>query len=87
MDWNSYQYNLDLADQAIQEGKLEIATEIFDKLFKDDKDGIHLYAMILTESNPEYSLHSKELVKFAEKYNIDKVLSKLDKKINDNKGN
>jgi len=63
------------ADKYIQENNIEAAKEIFDKVFKNDTNYIH--AVILTESNPEYSIFSKEFNKLLNKYYIDILISNI----------
>ena len=68
------------ADKYIQENNIEAAKEIFDKVFKNDTNYIH--AVILTESNPEYSVFSKEFNKLLNKYYIDILMNNISKKFN-----
>ena len=68
------------ADKYIQENNIEAAKEIFDKVFKNDTNYIH--AVILTESNPEYSVFSKEFNKLLNKYYIDRLMNNISKKFN-----
>ena len=65
------------ADKYIQENNVEAAKEIFDKVFKNDTNYIH--AVILTESNPEYSVFSKEFNKLLNKYYIDTLMNNINK--------
>ena len=68
------------ADKYILENNTEAAKEIFDKVFKNDTNYIH--AVILTESNPEYSVFSKEFNKLLNKYYIDILINNISKKLN-----
>ena len=68
------------ADKYIQENNIEAAKEIFDKVFENDTN--YIYAVILTESNHEYSIFSKEFNKLLNKYYIDILMSNISKKLN-----
>ena len=56
---------LNLAENALKANKIDLAWDILDEAFDSF---IHVHAWILTESNPEYSIYTKELYKFVEKY-------------------
>ena len=77
MTYKQGQKLLKEADKYIQEKYIEEAKEIFDKVFKNDTNYIH--AVILTESNPEYSVFSKEFNKFLNKYYIDVLMNNINK--------
>lgn len=77
MTYRQEQKLLKEADKYIQEKYIEAAKEIFDKVFKNDTNYIH--AVILTESNPEYSIFSKEFNKLLNKYYIDTLMSNISK--------
>lgn len=77
MTYRQGQKLLKEADKYIQEKYIEEAKEIFDKVFKNDTNYIH--AVILTESNPEYSVFSKEFNKFLNKYYIDVLMNNINK--------
>ena len=49
----------------IANNKFDLAWDILDEAFDSF---IHVHAWILTESNPEYSIYTKELYKLVEKY-------------------
>ena len=77
MTYRQGQKLLKEADKYIQEKYIDEAKEIFDKVFKNDTNYIH--AVILTESNPEYSVFSKEFNKFLNKYYIDVLMNNINK--------
>ena len=77
MTYRQEQKLLKEADKYIQENNVEAAKEIFDKVFKNDTNYIH--AVILTESNPEYSVFSKEFNKLLNKYYIDTLMNNINK--------
>ena len=56
---------LAIAETAIANSKFDLAWDILDEVF--DRF-IHVHAWILTESNPEYSIYTKELFKLVAKY-------------------
>lgn len=68
------------ADKYIQENNIEAAQKIFDIVFENDTN--HIHAVILTESNPEYSVLSKEFNRLLNKYYIDVLMSNISKKLN-----
>lgn len=80
MTYRQGQKLLKEADKYIKENNTEAAKEIFDKVFKNDTNYIH--AIILTESNPEYSIFSKEFNKLLNKYYIDTLMNNINKKLN-----
>ena len=59
---------LAIAETAIANSKFDLAWDILDEVFDSF---IHVHAWILTESNPEYSIYTKELFKLVEKYELD----------------
>ena len=63
------------ADKYIQENNIEAAQKIFDIVFENDTN--HIYAIILTESNPEYSVLSKEFNRVLNKYYIDTLMNNI----------
>lgn len=65
------------ADKYIQENNTEAAQKIFDKVFENDTNYIH--AVILTESNPEYSVCSKEFNRLLNEYYIDVLMNNINK--------
>ena len=65
------------ADKYIQENNTEAAQKIFDKVFENDINYIH--AVILTESNPEYSVCSKEFNRLLNEYYIDVLMNNINK--------
>ena len=67
------------ADKHIQENNIEAAKKLFDIVFKNDTN--HIYAVILIESNPEYSVLSKEFNRLLNKYYIDVLMNNISKKI------
>lgn len=73
MTYNQGQKLLKEADKYIQENNIDAAKEIFDKVFENDTNYIH--AVILTESNYEYSIFSKEFNKLLNEYYIDKLMN------------
>jgi len=77
MTYRQGQKLLKEADKYIQEKYTEAAKEILDKVFKNDTNYIH--AVILTESNPEYSIFSKEFNKLLNEYYIDTLMSNINK--------
>ena len=80
MTYRQGQKLLKEADKYIKENNTEAAKEIFDKVFENDTNYIH--AVILTESNPEYSVFSKEFNKLLNKYYIDTLMNNINKKLN-----
>lgn len=80
MTYRQGQKLLKEADKYSQDNNTKAAKEIFDKVFKNDTNYIH--AVILTESNPEYSIFSKEFNKLLNKYYIDTLMSNISKKLN-----
>lgn len=56
---------LNLAEKALKANKIDLVFDILDEVFDSF---IHVHAWILTESNPEYSIYTKELFKLVEKY-------------------
>lgn len=75
MNFEKEKQLLQKAEILLKEGNTVEVIEIFKTLYKDDTNKIH--AHILTESNPEYSLYSKELNKLLEKYYIDILIKKI----------
>ena len=73
-----YHYSLNLlkkADKLILVGNIKNAKDIFNKVFGQDTNYMH--AIILTESNPEYSIFSKEFNKLLNEYYLDCLFSKI----------
>lgn len=66
------------ADKYIQENNTEAAQKIFGIVFENDAN--HIHAVILTESNPEYSICSKEFNRLLTKYYIDVLTNSTSKK-------
>lgn len=66
------------ADKYIQENNTEAAQKIFDIVFENDAN--HIHAVILTESNPEYSVLSKEFNRLLNKYYINVLINNISKK-------
>ena len=56
---------LAIAETAIANNNYDLAWDILDEAFDSF---IPVHAWILTESNPEYSIYTKELFKLVEKY-------------------
>lgn len=56
---------LAIAETAIANNNYDLAWDILDEAFDSF---IHVHAWILTESNPEYSIYTKELFNLVEKY-------------------
>lgn len=56
---------LAIAETAIANNNYDLAWDILDETFDSF---IHVHAWILTESNPEYSIYTKELFNLVEKY-------------------
>lgn len=77
MTYKQGQKLLKEADKYIQENNIDAAKEIFDKVFENDTNYIH--AVILTESNYEYSIFSKEFNKLLNEYYIDTLMSNINK--------
>lgn len=75
MTYKQGQKLLKEADKYIQENNIDAAKEIFDKVFENDTNYIH--AVVLTESNPEYSIFSKEFNKLLNEYYIDTLMSNI----------
>lgn len=80
IDFNKERKLMLKADLFVLSGYKDKALEIIKEVFKDDFN--YLNAFYLTESNPEYSLYSKELNELVHKYMLDLCLNNLDKKIN-----
>ena len=59
IDWNKERKLMLKADLFVLSGYKDKALEIIKEVFNDDFN--YLNAFYLTESNPEYSLYSKEL--------------------------
>ena len=78
IDFNKERKLMLKADLFVLSGYKDKALEIIKEVFKDDFN--HLNAFYLTESNPEYSLYSKELNKLVHKYMLDLCFINLDKK-------
>lgn len=68
------------ADKYIHENNIEAAQKIFNIVFGND--ATHIYAVILTESNPEYSVCSKEFTRLLNKYYIDVLMNNISKILN-----
>lgn len=68
MNYNQGQKLLKEAEKYIKENNIDAAKEIFDEIYKNDEN--YLYAVIITESNPEYSMFSKEFNKLLNEYLI-----------------
>lgn len=77
MNYKQGQKLLKEADKYIQENNIGAAKEIFDKVFENDTN--YIYAVILTESNYEYSIFSKEFNKLLNKYYIDTLMNNISK--------
>ena len=75
MTYNEELILLKEADKYIQDNNTEAAKKIFNIVFKNDT--FHIYAVILTESNPEYSIFSKEFNRLLNKYYIDILMDKM----------
>ena len=56
---------LRMAEIAVKNNNFDLVWDILDEAFDSF---IHIEAWILTESNPEYSMHSKGLFREVEKY-------------------
>ena len=78
IDWNKEIKLMPKADFFVLSGDKDTALKIIKEVFKDDFN--YLNAFYLTESNPEYSLYSKELNKLVHKYMLDLCFINLDKK-------
>lgn len=78
IDWNKERKLMLKADLFVLSGYKDKALEIIKEVFNDDFN--YLNAFYLTESNPEYSLYSKELNELVHKYMLDLCLNNLDKK-------
>ena len=63
------------AEKLLQENKSDEVILIFNELYGDDTNWMH--AHLLTESNPEYSIYSKELNSLLHKYYINKLTDKV----------
>ena len=70
---------LNKAEFLIKENKNDEALVVFRNLFNNDSNYIH--AVILTESNYEYRMHSKELNDLLYKYYIDVLTANINKNI------
>ena len=66
MNYNQGHKLLKEAEKYIKENNIDAAKEIFDEIYKNDEN--YLYAVIITESNPEYSMFSKEFNKLLNEY-------------------
>ena len=77
MTYKQGQKLLKEADKYINENNIDAAKEIFDKVFENDTNYIH--AVVLAESNPEYSIFSKEFNKLLNEYYIDTLMSNINK--------
>ena len=71
MNYNQGQKLLKGAEKYIKENNIDAAKEIFDEIYKNDEN--YLYAVVITESNPEYSMFSKEFNKLLNEYLINIV--------------
>ena len=78
----SYEYAQKLlkkADDLIISGNVSEAKEIIVKVFGIDTNYIH--AVILTESNPEYSIYSKKFSKILNDYYINTLMNNISAKL------
>lgn len=75
IDFRKQRRLLDKAEVLLKEGKTNEINDIFKNIFGNDTNYIH--AVILTESNPEYSLYSKELNDLLHKYYIEILMSNI----------
>ena len=74
------QYELfNKAEGLLEKGKTNEIMNIFKNIFGNDTNYIH--AVILTESNPEYSLYSKNLNNLLYKYYIETLTTNIFGKI------
>lgn len=74
------QYELfNKAEGLLEKGKTNEIMNIFKNIFGNDTNYIH--AVILTESNPEYSLYSKDLNNLLYKYYIETLTTNIFGKI------
>ena len=78
IDWNKERKLMPKADFFVLSGDKDAALKIIKEVFKDDFN--HLNSFYLTESNPEYSLYSRELNELVHKYMLDLCFINLDKK-------
>lgn len=78
IDWNKERKLMLKADLFVLSGYKDKALEIIKEVFNDDFN--YLNAFYLTESNPEYSIYSKELNELVHKYMLDLCLNNLNKK-------
>ena len=79
IDFEKKRILLDKAEVLLKEGKTNEINDIFKDIFGNDTNYIH--AVVLTESNPEYSLYSKELNDLLHKYYIDTLVTNIYKKL------
>ena len=68
MNYNQGHKLLKEAKKYIKENNIDAAKEIFDKIYKNDEN--YLYAVLITESHPEYTMFSKEFNNFLNEYLI-----------------
>lgn len=73
MWWEDHTPSFKLADDSIKDNCTFGATIIFDNLFRNDFDGTNLKEFILAISDPNFTLYSKEFVKFAKQYYGQKI--------------
>lgn len=77
INWDKQKRLLNEVENCINTGNIDNITNIFKDIFGNDTN--YIYAVVLTESNPEYSLYSKELYKHLYKYYIDTLMSNIRK--------
>lgn len=73
MRWEDHTPSFKIADDCIQNNWSFMAEVIFTNLFRNDFDGTNLKEFILAISNPNFTLYSKEFVKFAKQYYGQKI--------------
>lgn len=79
MNYRQEQKLLKEADKYIKENNIEAAKEVFDKVFENDTN--YIQAVLLTESDPECSIFSKEFNKLLYTYYIDVLINKINCKL------
>lgn len=80
INWKKQKEVFDKAEILINEDKSNEIIELFKDLFGNDTNYIH--AVILTESNPEYSMQSKEFNKILYKFYIDTLINNIHNRFN-----
>lgn len=80
INWNKQRKIFDKVECFIKQNKLNNVPKLFKKLFGNDTNYIH--AVVLTESNPEYRMQSKEFNDILYKFYINTLSENINKKLN-----